>query len=180
MSDKLVDRDDMVLVLEGDLIRHCIAALEGKQIRAYVNGVFSLDDLEAQMESDNASQGLIGVGVSYAGSKTQEVDKVGNATGDGGKSIMTEMMFLILIMAPTDIIQTQREASIELLTVLKKGILGKRVEMGSAAFIARRGADPSGQRPWLFVQEKPEIAESTPTMLYYTQVWRLLMPVTGN
>lgn len=176
---RLVDQDDVIEMLEKDLIRHCVNALESKQLHAYVNGVFSLDDLEGQMEEDN--QGRIGVGVAYSGSNTVNMDKVGNAVGDTGKSIMTEMIFLILVMAPVDVIQSQRINAINLLTLLKKGILGKRVEMGSAAFAARRGeAVTSGQRPWVFVQEKPEIAESTPSMLYYTQVWRLLMPVTGN
>jgi hypothetical protein len=173
----LPERDDVIEVLEKDLRRHCIDALEGNDIEAYVNGVFSLDDLEAQIKADNL--GRIGVGIAYSGSATREESlKSGNPTGDGAKAIMTEMMFMILLAAPVDRMLTQRITATQLLTVLKRGILGKRVETGSK-FLQGRG-DTSKQRPWLFVQEKPEIAESTPTMLYYTQVWRLVMPVSGN
>lgn len=160
------DADNQIELLENQLIEHCVTALENKRVAAIVDGVFSLDSLEQKLETD--LNGRIGVGVAYQGCKAISPEE-GNASGDPHRAILNENLFVVILAVPTDQVATQRLDATELLTVLRKGILGKKVELS-------RG----NQRTWGFVQEKPEIADSTPTMLYYSQVWRLLLPVIGN
>lgn len=165
LATNIRDSDKQIELLEGNLIDRCVDALNANEIAAVVDGVFSLDQLEGMMEDD--LDGRIGVGIGYLGCKVAEQRP--NPTGDQRIVNMVEYLFTCVLAVPVDGILSQRLSATNLLTVLRKGILGKPVEVS-------RG----NQRPWQFVQEKPEVDESTPTMLYYTQVWRLLMPVVGT
>ena len=159
----LQDNPQIVQILEKDLIEKALKALNANSISAKLHGVFSLDDLEAKTEND--LDGFMAVGVGYQGCRpvgTQDVPAGGN------RSTHAEFLFMILFAAPTDAVTTQRHDATTMLSVLRRGIMGSPV------------AGSISQRPWQFVEEKPVIDESTRTMLYYTQVWRVKLPVNGN
>lgn len=149
--------------LEDDLMQKAAAALNAASVESVVHGVFSLDDLETKQETD--LMGRLGVGVGYMGCKPVVTHP--NPAGQG--VAMLEYMYVILFATPVDAVTTQRHTATKMLSILRQGIIGQ------AAVSKERT-----QRSWQFVQEKPEVEDSSNTVLYYTQVWRLLMPVTGN
>lgn len=168
-QESIRDSDWQIELLEDHLKGLCLQALNDNEISAVVDGVFSLDQLESLMESD--LNGSIGVGIGYQGCQPVGESR-GNPVPDPHVSLMNQMLFMVLLAVPVDAVVSQRLSATRLLTVLRKGILGKQVDIGKNG----RGT----QRPWEFVQEKPEIDESTKTMLYYTQVWRLSMPLVAK
>lgn len=166
MSDykRLVDDPEVLKRLEDDLINKCAKALNDAAYYSVVHGVFSLDDLENKTEKD--LDGKLAVGVGYSGCTPTAVNV--NPT-QGNVANMLEYTYTIMFAVPVDALCSQRYSASKILTVLRRSILGSQVESRERT-----------QRTWSFVRERPEIAESSGTMLYYTQVWRLLMPVTSN
>lgn len=162
----LKNADDLIHQLETSLVQQCANALNDNDIRALVKDVFSLDELESMLERE--LDGLIGVGVGYQGSEVIASDRT-NPAYEKGIAVNCNFSFLVILAVPVDSVLSQRVSATTLLTVLRKGILGSQI-----------AASAREQRRWMFVQERPETAQSTPTMLYYTQVWRVNLPVVGS
>jgi hypothetical protein len=172
MATQLQDRQDLLTVLENDLINKVKEAVCNVQIEGTVHGVFSLDDLEAK--TADSLCGGIAFGIGYQGCSPITPDKPQLNPPQGNAVQMGNFMFMVLVAAPVDAFCSQRLTATTLLTILRQGILGKPVVADKV--LGRN--EP--QRTWTFVQEKPELSESTETMLYYTQVWRLVLPMKGN
>lgn len=168
MSKPVSIRDDIAQIerLENDLKQRCVDALNDNGVEGLVDGVYSIDHLESLLETD--LNGRIGIGVSYMGTVLSDAVR-GNPNSDPRVVSMAEFNFTVILAVPCDQALTQRFNATTLLAVLRFGILGKSVEVSIGS-----------QRAWQFIQEKPEVEPSTPTMLYYTQVWRLTMPVKGK
>jgi hypothetical protein len=172
MVAQLQDRQDQLIVLEKDLIKKIQDAVAAAGLTGCVHGVFSLDDLENKTE--DSLQGGIAFGVAYQGIKPV-TDRAPQLNPPQGNAVqMADYMFVVLIAAPVDEFCSQRLTASTLLTILRQGILGRAVVEDGLT------GRNSTQRCWNFVQEKPELSESTETMLYYTQVWRLVLPMKGN
>jgi hypothetical protein len=166
-------REDFLEVLEADLIQKVKDSVKNKNIEGNVYGVFSLDDLENKNADDLG--GGIAFGVGYQGLKPITEHAAQLNPGKSNAVQQCDVFFAILIAAPVNEFCNQRLTAHRLLTILRQGILGKSVVEGVGP--ASRN---SIQRAWVFVQEKPEVGESDEKMLYYTQVWRLVLPMTGN
>lgn len=174
MNKFLPDNPDMLEVLEKDLIKKIKTTLTALQIRGTIHGVFSLDDLEKKTAEDLC--GGIAFGVGYLGAATITEHAAQLNPGKSNAVQQADLRFVVLIAAPVDDLCSQRLTGMKLLTILRLGILGTSVESIPGQPAGRNEV----QRSWVFVQEKPEVSESTETMLYYTQQWRLSLPMKGN
>lgn len=161
----LLHHDDAMLErMELDLVVKSQTAYAAAGLSANIHGVFSLDDLEGKEESDLC--GLLAVGVGYAGAEPYDPQKAQLNTAPGGSAVrMVDFLFHIILAVPHGRDCMERYSATKLLTVLRRGILGTSCS-GDAT-----------NRTWAFVREFPNITESTDTMLYYSQVWRLALPV---
>lgn len=174
MATLLNKRRDMLAVLEEDLIVKIQETVAAAGMGGVVYGCFSLDDLENKKEADLC--GGIAFGVGYLGIKPT-TDHVSQLNVNKGNAVQScDVMFTVLVAAPVNELCTQRLTALEILSVLRLGIMGTQVVENQGAVPGRN--DPN--RTWVFVSEKPEVSESTVNMLYYTQVWRLVLPMTGN
>lgn len=174
MATLLQDRRDFLTVLEKDLINKVKEAVAAAGMSGSVHGCFSLDDLENKNANDLC--GGIAFGVGYLGITpvTEHASQLNPGKSNAVQN--SDVMFTILVAAPVDELCSQRCTGMTLLTVLRQGILGRDV-------VIDLGEEPSRNAPtrtWFFVKEKPEVSESTENMLYYTQVWRLVLPMKGN
>lgn len=174
MATLLNKRRDMLAVLEQDLITKIQDSVAAAGMNGVVHGVFSLDDLETKTAQSLC--GGIAFGVGYMGIKpvTEHASQLNASKGNAAQSC--DVFFTILVAAPVDEMCTQRLTGMQILTVLRQGILGTQI-------VEVQGEDPGRNavpRTWIFVSEKPEVGESSVNMLYYTQVWRLVLPMTGN
>lgn len=151
--------------LEQDLIDKSCLALDGASINAQVLGVFSIDDLESRTEKSLG--GLLAVGVGYLGCRAVTTQE--NTAQSQGRG-MNEYRFMCLFAAPVDDQLSQRVYATTLLSVLRRGVLGSHIKDEATRT----------QRTWQFVEEQPVINESTRSMLYYTQVWRVLLPTVAD
>lgn len=175
MSNKfLPDNPDMLEVLEKDLIKKIKVAVQAANISGSIHGVFSLDDLEKKTSDDLCGGIAFGVGYQGAAPITEHTDQLN--PGKSNAVQQTDIRFMVLIAAPVDDLCSQRLTGMKLLTILRQGILGTSIESVPGQPAGRNEV----QRTWTFVQEKPEVSESTETMLYYTQQWRLSLPMKGN
>lgn len=168
---QIQDKVEVLELLELDLIEKIRDAVTAAGLGSAIHGVFSLDDLEKKTEG--SLNGRVAFGVAYQGITPVTEHKELNVA-KGNAAAMADFIFAVLVAAPVDTLCSQRITATRLLTILRNGILGKSVNAG----------EPQGRnsvaRAWNFVQEKPEIGESSETMLYYTQVWRLVLPMKGN
>lgn len=161
----LKDDVDLLERMEKDLINKVADALNEYGVDSVVHGVFSIDDLENKTQKD--LNGLLAVGVGYQGASRP--GRGANNPTQGNAAAMGEYFFMIMFAAPSDAVCSQRYTATKVMTILRKAILGKPVD-----------SDERTQRCWDFVQEKPETDVSEESMLYYTQLWRLAMPIIGN
>jgi len=160
--------DDMLSRMEQDLVDKVQLAVTAAGIAQTVYGVFSIDDLENKTETDLCQK--IGVGVAYAGAEptritTNPKDHLNVAGGQAAKTI--DYIFQIILAVPTGKTCDERAKAAKLLTVLRRRILGTHIS-GDLA-----------NRTWAFAREGPNIPESTDTMLYYAQVWRVAVITVG-
>lgn len=166
----ILNRDvTMIERMEGDLATKCGAALTQVSITAGVHGVFSLDDLEKKTEADLC--GSIAIGVGYMGAEPTHLDSNPKAplnVGKGEAVKSLDFMFTVILAVPTGADCMERYDATKILTVLRQKIMGSDVDGDQV------------QRTWAFVKEQPNIAASTDTMLYYSQVWRVALPSVGN
>jgi hypothetical protein len=170
----LLDNPDMLEVLEKDLIKKIKSALTAAGVSGCVHGVFSLDDLEKKTADELCAKIAFGVGYLGASPITEHTAQTNPAKGNAIQ--VSDVRFMVLVAAPVDDLCSQRLTGMKLLTILRQGILGTSIEEVPGQPAGRNQV----QRSWVFVQEKPEVSESTETMLYYTQQWRLSLPMKGN
>ena len=158
----------MVKRMEDSLVENCTAALkEYDSIDAVVFGIFSLDDMEKLMEGELGEK--IAVGIGYLGSQPSTAIGGSQYNGEGGLAGKTlDFTFMVMLAVPANDQVPRRYDAAAILSILKFYTLGAAIEDGRL------------QRPWMFVQEKPEIADSTRTMLYYSQLWRVTIPIVAQ
>lgn len=175
MSNVLLPNNpDLLEVLERDLIHKIKDSVSKAGLGGNVYGVFSLDDLETKSAEDFC--GGVAFGVGYQGTKpvTENAGQIN--TAKTGALQTCEVLFLVLVAAPMDEMCSKRLTGMKLLTILRQGIMGSSVSAVPGEPAGRNEV----QRSWAFVGERPEVSESTSTMLYYTQQWRIVLPMKGN
>ncbi|HBO9768529.1 TPA: hypothetical protein ACMFP1_002912 [Pseudomonas aeruginosa] len=168
MADTIItDYDEVLDLLENDLKTKIIRAMQRANIQASVVGVFSLDELEQRTESDMA-MGNVVFGVAYQGCKPgPDMPERTNPAHTNGAGF-ADFLFSIIIGGKVDTWCSQRGFVARILTLLRKEIYQSDVQTGKR---------PEAVRVWNFVQERPEIADSSSDMLYYSQVWKLNLPL---
>lgn len=162
-------RPDMITVMREDLEKRLVAAVTTHDVPIY--GVFSIDDLERQVADDLCgSSGGHAFGVMYMGANgVDRATKGLNTDSRTNAAQMQEYYFGIVMASPANAKKNcVGDVSTELLSVVRQAVLGTQVE----------GAQEV--RTWNFVREGPEINASTEQVLYYLQVWRLVLAGQGN
>lgn len=160
--------DEMIERMEIDLADKAAQAFTAAGVLSNVYGVFSLDDLETKAEGELSRKPAVGVG--YAGSAPMEVENNALRSAAPGQSSAMRMLsykFQIILAVPTGPECLERYTATKLLTILRRRIHG--------AVVAGDGS----QRRWNFQQERPHDAESTETLLYYSQTWQVSLPLVG-
>lgn len=168
MTTMLTADDTMIERMEIDLADKAAAAFVSAGVQASVYGVFSLDDLEKKQESE--LQHKIAIGVQYTGAAPPEIDfnpKGSAAPGQGTSVRMVLYQFLVVVAVPTEQNCLERYNGTKLLTVLRRHIHGSTISGDIAS------------RRWAFSKEVPNVGPSTETMLYYSQVWQVGLPLGG-
>jgi len=165
-GNALLNRDpEQLKRMEDDLISKVQKALEQAEISKRIFGIFSIDDLEGKQEKELC--GGIAIGVGYLGaSEVTRHEQLNVDRSRAAKSV--EFSYMILLAIPADEYCEVRYDGLQLLTLLRQGILGSTIDGDTT------------NRTWDFVQEKPDIGESSRSMLYYSQVWRTVMQATGK
>lgn len=158
---------EMIERMAVDLSEKAHAAMTAVGINPNVYSIFSLDELEQKTENDICESMALGVGWIRTAT-TAESGGTNNGTASSSKSRMIEHFFGVIMAVPTNAACLATTTPTKLLATLMLGILGKEV-----------ANDPSS-RTWEFVRMDTVPNESSETMLYYQQVWRLAMPVVGN
>ena len=169
VQDRLNEDLDQIARMERDLTRKVQAALTQYKLHQNVHGVFSIDDLENKLGADLC--GNIGVGVGYLRIVPSAIttDPKAHLNVGGGVAVkMLDYLFGIIMAVPTGDSCDERSTATKVLTALRFGIMGSPCD------------GDTSNRGWAFVSEEPNVSESSDTMLYYSQVWRLAMPNVGN
>lgn len=164
----LPDQPEFLETLEIDLCTKSKAAFDAAGIQASVHGVFSLDDLEGKMANEISSG--VSVGVGYQRALPGEIET--NPRGTPGSAPSAKFFgfnFLVVLCVPTQPGCLERYNGTRLLTVLRRHIHGSLVE-------GTRGE----VRPWNFMGEVADTANSTENMLYYVQTWQIALPVKSK
>lgn len=163
---KLNSDFEMIERMELDLVSKAQTAFTAAGLTANIHGVFSLDDLEAKEESDLCN--MLAVGVGYAGAETYDTQRSNLNTAPGGPAVKNvDFAFAVILAVPHGVDCAERYSATKLLTVLRLGIIGSIVSGDIAS------------RTWAFVREFPNIQDSTDSMLYYTQMWKVNLPQRG-
>lgn len=162
LTNLIHQRDDMIAYMEEDLMTKAQAAYSGNSIGSSVYGIFSLDDLEEKEQSELGRQLVVGVG--YVGCEPAPKEERRPGAPNQAHVDYLTYKFLILIAIPVDNGQAERYSATKLLTILRRGVAGKTI------------AGDRASRTWTLVSEAPRIAESSSTMMYYAQVWRVDLP----
>lgn len=167
----LVKDPDCLVRLEQHLMELSVDAFSRAGVDSNIFGVFSLDELERKAATELSRK--VAVGVQYFRSAPLEIDfnpkGSASATGGGGAR-MVGHEFLVILAVPVDPVtntDSERYNVAKLLTILRRGIHGVPAAGDRTA------------RPWGFLREAPNVSESTETMLYYSQVWLVALPLVG-
>lgn len=167
----MINQDDhMIERMEVDLLAKIKATLVKKGLSGSVHGVFSLDDLENKTENDLQQRIAVGVGYSMC-QPGQAAAKQGPGAPSipGGPSVrVLDFYFQVILAVPTGPECKERYNATQILTVLRRGIQGTSI------------AGDTSSRTWAFEREAPQITESSDTLLYYQQLWKVTLPITGN
>lgn len=165
----IANGDDMLQVLEQDLKNKITNAIRSRNLLAIVDGVFDIDELEQRMENSIAT-GRIAFGISYQGMATgQDTEHGARHNVDHGQGVgFGHFVFAIIMAARIDATCVQRLGAHRILTILRKEINQSTVQVGRRA---------EAVRTWMLVQEKPETSQSSSDMLYYSQVFRITLPL---
>ena len=170
MANTLITQEDDCLERLEECLRDLtIEAMRNGNLHSNVIGAFSIDDLEKQDPSAIA-MGKVLFGVIYVGCKAKDNKAQGQADNGSGAQF-TEFLFQIVVGGKVDSMCRQRQTHGRILTRLRKEITLARVQYGHR---------PEMNRPWVFVQEKPEIGDSTEEMLYYSQTWSISLPLVSK
>lgn len=162
-SFRLNQDDDMIERMETDLKAKAAESFVDAGQAANVCGVYSLEDLAELNENDLCRK--VAVGVGYAGADPFDSKAPGPSAPGGGTVRQVEFTFHVILAVPNDC--GQRYLGTKLLSVLRRRILGKTCD-GDIT-----------NRAWSFVKEFPDITNSDNKMLYYSQVWRIALPIIG-
>lgn len=154
--------------MEDDLAQKVQDALAGLTLSVKIHGIFSIDDLENKRVSDLCNGPSMAIGIGYLGSEGLERPQRNVTTSHGNAAKAVEFSYMILLAIPADDKCTRRYDGMKLLAALRNRILGSTIDGDRV------------NRVWDFVQEKPDIGESSKEMLYYSQVWRTVMQATGK
>lgn len=160
---------DQITRMELDLIAKAQAVFTRYDLNQNIHGVFSLDDLENKLEQDLCNH--IGLGVGFHHIEPTAVTADPKAPLNVGRGVAVKMLdyfFMVVMAVPTGDQCEERHIATKVFTALRFDIMGSTV------------AGDSTQRTWDLVREFPNVEQSTDTMLYYSQVWRLAMPNVGN
>lgn len=160
---------DMTSRMEGDLAKKAGDAFASAGVDTLVYGVFDLDDLERKKENELGKG--IAVGIAYAGIEPPNLGSNPNESAAPGRSNAVKMLshrFLVLLAVPVTEDCEVRYNATKLLTVLRRGIHGSKID------------GDEGSRTWNFLTEAPRPDASSSTMLYYTQVWQVSLPLVGT
>lgn len=169
MATLLHDNPELLEILEADLRNKIVYLMNKNSLSSVVDGVFSLDDLENKTH-DSIAMGMLAFGVAYQGCQpVNEAEAKRSNVDHGSGAQMGFFHFSVIIAARVDAMCSQRTTASRILTILRRGILQSEIPLGNR-----------GTRTWGFVQERPEIADSTKEMLYYSQVWRICLPMTHD
>jgi hypothetical protein len=153
---------NMIEVLETDLVNRVTAIAADADIDMGIQGVFSLDDLELLTTEDLCRH--MAIGVSYLGAEDPAVGGPTTQTNAATKGLFT---FIVVLAIPvTKAGSDNRLDGSKMLSVLRQQLHGKPVQVESPV-----------QPCWAFVKEAPQPSESNNTMLYYSQLWRLVLPI---
>jgi len=165
----LTQEDDCLEQLENFLKDRVVEAMRNGDLSSSVHGAFSIDDLEKQ-DPGAIGLGKVLFGVVYVGCNAAEAKEPKLSDGGNGAQF-TAFHFKIIVGGRVDTLCKQRQTHGRILTRLRKEIALTHVQYG------RR---PEMTRPWVFVNERPEIAESTEEMLYYSQTWSISLPLVSK
>lgn len=155
--------NDMLERMETSLSSHAGAAITQSGVQASVFGVFSLDELEEKTIDDLC--GKVALGVAYAGAEPPD-SKPSMTSGPGGDTVkIVDYVFHVILAVPIGKNCLERYSATKLLTILRRGINGKFCD-GDAA-----------NRTWQFVKEFPNVEASTADAIFYSQVWKIRIPL---
>jgi hypothetical protein len=153
--------------MEEDLHTRAASVLESSGILGVRSaGIFSIDDLEALTEETIGKEIVVGAG--YEGSSPLELEanaKLSAAPGQGTAAKMVGYYFSLIVAVPSGDCCEVRYNAMTLLTALRLGIHGSQV-----------AGDRSARR-WAFQREKAEHSASTKSLLYYSQLWMVALPL---
>ncbi len=157
----LHNNPNMVEVLEKDLIDKTTAIAASANIDIGIAGVFSLDDLEAMTVNDLCRK--LACGISYLGAEDHAPAAV---TTNTNSARMSDFNFIVVVAVPvTKAGSENRLDGSKMLSVLRQQLQGTKV------------VDSKAEVRWFFVKETPQPSESNNTILYYSQVWRIVLPI---
>lgn len=168
-TDILTQQDDCLEQLENFLKDRIIEAMRNGNMSGVVHGAFSIDDLEKQDPSAIAL-GKVLFGVVYVGCSAAEANPPKLSDGGNGAQF-TAFQFKVVVGGRVDAMCKQRLMHGRILTRLRKEITLTHVQYGRRLEMTR---------PWVFIAERPEIAESTEEMLYYSQTWSISLPLVSK
>lgn len=162
MTYLLHNDPNMIEVLETDLVDRVTAIAADADIDMGIHGVFSLDDLETMTTEDLCRH--MAIGVAYMGADDPAVGGPTTETNAATKGMFT---FIVVLAVPvTKAGSANRHDGSKMLSVLRQQLHGRQVQVESPI------------KPfWAFVKEAPQPSESNNTMLYYSQLWRLVLPI---
>lgn len=160
---RLQDEQNMIQVMELDLVTKVKQAFDASGLQASIFGVFSLDDLENRLIGDLCQR--LAAGVGFYGVEPAPPEQNPNVTSARVKHL--SYIFHIIFAVPTGASCEERQKATALMQHCIKRILGTHIDGDTT------------NRTWDFVKAGPNISESTDTMLYYSQVWRVAIPVSG-
>lgn len=152
---------DMIEVLETDLRTKVIATAAEASIDIGVAGVFSLDDLEELTVADLCKK--LACGVAYLGAEDLTPH---STTTNSNAARMSNFNFIVVVAVPVSKAGSEnRLDGSKMLTVMRQRLQNAKV------------VDSLTDVRWFFVKETPQPSESNNTILYYSQVWRIVLPI---
>lgn len=140
-----------------------------KTVPAFANSGFSVFDFK-DMEERVPMQDFPLVGIGYDGAEPIDNQKGNAANGvanGAGSVVMVTLQFTIVIAVQYHYAgqDDTKPQALNLLDDVRRLLLGYK------------GVN---SRPWRYVGEKPEPANSVSGLVFYTQVWQTVVPIAGS
>lgn len=162
---RLNQDNEMIERMERSLVSHAGASIIQAEAQASVFGLFSIDELEERTVADLCNK--LAIGVAYAGAEPSNAKDTTSSAPGGREVKMVEYVFHVILAVPYGEKCLERYSATKLLTILRRGINGKTCDGDTT------------NRAWAFVKEFPNVNQSTDSVLFYSQVWALRMPLVG-